>query len=318
MSTPLITVLMPAYNAEKYINEAVSSVLNQTFTDFELLIINDGSTDSTKQIIELFTDTRIRLINQTNQGVAAALNIGLLNAKAELIARFDADDICVPERLGIQYEYLMSNTDCILVGANADYIDMHGEFVFTGRMLAYTNEDIRSSITNYCPLIHSAIMFRKEPVFKAGCYNMHAHTFEDHFLWVKLLQYGKAFNLATSLIKVRLVPESVSVDEKWRTKEFQQIKTDSINRGYITEETGKKLDGIIKKQNNHRVKQGSYYALLGKKYLWDNYQPTKARINLRKAISIAPARLDSYAIMMLSFFPKSFINWLYTKRLEKI
>src|ERR1700761_7286076 len=96
---PQITVLMPAYNAGKYIAEAIASVLGQTFGDFELLIVNDGSTDDTLDIINSFDDKRIRVISQPNQGVAAALNTGLKHAKAEYIARFDADDICLPQRL---------------------------------------------------------------------------------------------------------------------------------------------------------------------------------------------------------------------------
>lgn len=317
MNTPLITVLMPAYNAEKYIAEAITSVLNQAFTDFELLIINDGSTDNTCQVIESFTDARIRLITQTNQGVAAALNIGLLNAKAELIARFDADDICIPERLGMQYEFLKSNTDYVLVGSNADYIDRYGEFVFTGRMVAHSDADIRRSILSFCPVIHSTIMYRKKVVLEAGSYNMFAYAFEDHLLWSKLLDYGKACNLLCTLVKVRLAPESVSIDEKWRTRRFHEIKSGSISRGNITEEEGIELAAILEKQNSNKVKQGSYYALLGKKYLWDNHQPKMARANLGKAIRIHPGRLDSYAIMLLSFFPKRFIIWLYKMKLQK-
>lgn len=317
MNTPLITVLMPAYNAEKYIGEAIGSVLNQVFTDFELLIVNDGSTDTTKQIIESFTDPRIRLINQANQGIAAALNIGLLNAKAGLIARFDADDICLPERLGLQYDFMMNNREYIIVGSNAEYIDMHDEFVFTGRMSAYSDEEIRASISGNCPLIHSTILFRKKAVLMAGSYNIHAHAFEDHLLWSKLLNYGKAFNFPQTLVKVRLAPESLSIDEKWRTKRFHEIKSGSLRRGDITEAEGKELLGILRQQNNPKIKEGSYYSLLGKKYLWDNHQPEKARVNLKKAIRIHPGRLDSYAIMALSFFPKSFIEWLYKKKFER-
>ena len=318
MSTPLITVLMPAYNAEKYIAEAISSVLSQSFTDFELLIINDGSTDATEKIVSSFTDSRIRLINQTNQGVAAALNMGLLNAKADIIARFDADDICMPKRLGRQHDFLINNPDHIIVGSNVQYVDMHNEYVFTGRMLAYSDEEIRRLVLITCPLIHSAIMFQKKPVLLAGSYNIHACGFEDHFLWSKLLAYGKACNLGEILIKVRLSPESVSIDEKWRTKRFREIKAGAIRRGVITEQEGIELLGILKEQNNARIKEGSYYALLGKKYLWDNHQPGKARMNLKKTIRINPGRLDSYAIMALSFFPKGFIDWMYKKRIDKV
>src|ERR1700712_3200957 len=104
INNPLVTVLMPAYNAEKYIAEAISSVLKQSFTDFELLIVNDGSTDGTEKIINSFNDSRIILISQPNKGVSAALNFGLTHSRALYVARFDADDICHPDRLKIQYE----------------------------------------------------------------------------------------------------------------------------------------------------------------------------------------------------------------------
>ncbi len=315
---PKITVLMPAYNAEKYIDKAICSVLAQTFTDFELLIINDGSTDNTEKIIRSFDDERIRLINQSNQGIAAALNMGLMNANAGLVARFDADDICMPQRLELQYNFLITNPDYILLGSNAEYMDVNDEYVFTGRMLAQSDEDIRQLIFDYCPLIHSTIMFSKEAVLRAGSYNTHAHAFEDHFLWSNLIRLGKASNLNETLVKVRLAPESISIDEKWRTKRFREIKSGSLRKGFISEEEGMELLSILKKQNNSKTKEGSYYSLLAKKYLWDNHQPQKARVNLKKAIHIHPGRFDSYAIMVFSFFPKGFIDWVYKKRLQKI
>lgn len=318
MNTPLITVLMPAYNAEKYIGEAITSVLNQTFHDFELLIINDGSTDTTVQVINSFTDPRIRLINQTNQGIAAALNIGLLNAKADLIARFDADDICMPERLMVQYDFLSDHPDYIIVGSDADFIDMNGNFVYTRSLPAHTNEEIQELTLDQCPLIHSAVLFRKEPIMHAGGYNTNAYGFEDLLLWSKIIKQGKVCNLLQKLLQVRLNPGSISIDKKWHTKRFREIMIGSIHRGNTTEPEGKELLNILKKQNKPKIKEGSYYSLLGKKYLWDNHQPEKARINLKKAIRIHPGRFDSYAIMALSFFPKEFINWLYKRKFDKI
>ncbi|MEP7254774.1 MAG: glycosyltransferase, partial [Ferruginibacter sp.] len=309
---------MPAYNAEKYIGEAIASVLDQTFTDFELLIINDGSTDTTQQIINSFTDPRIRLINQTNQGIAAALNIGLLNAKADLIARFDADDICIPERLMVQYNFLLDHPDYIIVGSDAAYIDMYGDYIFDCIMPAHHNEEIQGLAVNICPLIHSAVLFRKTPIMQAGGYSIHAHGFEDILLWSKVLNQGKACNLSQNLLQVRLNPESISIDNRWWTKRFREILNGSIQKGYVTEPEGKELLNILKEQNTPKIKEGSYYSLLGKKYLWDNHQPQKARFNLRKAILIHPGRLDSYAIMALSFFPKEFINWMYKIKFNKI
>ena len=117
---PKVTVLMPAYNAERYIADAISSVLEQTFADFELLIINDGSTDNTGRVIASFNDERIVLINQPNRGVSAALNVGLSHARAPNIARFDADDICYPDRLKIQYDFITSYPEYSIVGSAAD------------------------------------------------------------------------------------------------------------------------------------------------------------------------------------------------------
>src|ERR1700761_448098 len=121
---PHISVLMPAYNAEKYIGTAINSLLKQTFSSFELVIINDGSTDNTINIINAFNDKRIKLVDQQNKGIAAALNHGLKIARAPYIARFDADDICMPERLEVQYNFLSMNPDYVIVGSDADYIDM--------------------------------------------------------------------------------------------------------------------------------------------------------------------------------------------------
>lgn len=308
---PKITVLMPAYNVAKYIGVAINSVLAQTFTDFELLVINDGSTDETEKIVHEFNDNRIRLINQPNRGVAAALNLGLLNANAKLIARFDADDICMPERLGIQYDFMMKNPEYIIVGSDAEYVDMNASYVFTCCMPAHTAEEIQELALKNCPFIHSSVLFRKEVILKAGGYDEHACAFEDHMLWSKCIRLGKTCNLPLALLKVRLNPESISIDEKWRTRRFREIKSQSISSGSLTKQEGKELQDILKKQNSRKIKEGAYYTLLAKKYLWNNHQPVKARDNLCKAIRINPARIDSYFILALSFFPENLINRIY-------
>src|SRR5690348_7082970 len=119
MGNSRVTVLMPVYNSEKYIWAAIHSVINQTWNDFELLIVNDGSTDGTQEIIKSFADDRIVLINQENGGVAKALNKGLMHAKGDYIARFDADDICFPDRLEEQVNFLDKHEDYVVVGSDA-------------------------------------------------------------------------------------------------------------------------------------------------------------------------------------------------------
>src|SRR6202012_903656 len=108
-----------------------------------------------------------------------------------------------------------------------------------------------------CPFIHSSVLFKKSIVLEAGGYNPHAHSFEDHFLWLQILQKGKFYNLSQPLIKVRLNPESVTVDEKWRLKKFINIKYTTLKQLQITPEDGKKLLKILKHQDNKKIKTGS-------------------------------------------------------------
>jgi glycosyltransferase involved in cell wall biosynthesis len=316
---PKVTVLMPVYNGAPYIGEAIASVLQQTFTDFELLIINDGSTDNTKEVIHFYNDNRIILIDHlVNHGIAAALNTGLSKANGKYVARFDADDICFSERLEVQVSFLDSHPDYVLTGSDAEYITEHGEHLFYFKCFGHTNEQLLHKIYSHCPFIHSSVMYRKNAVIEAGGYSLHAHNFEDYFLWVQLKKYGKFSNLSKRLIKVRFNPSSSTIDEKWRGKLFREMKIKIIKRGAINKEEGDILLAIIKKQNVQKIKEGAYYALCGKKFLIDNHQPKKARPLLSKAIKIHPLRWDNYAFYMLSYFPGSFINWLHKITVPKI
>lgn len=308
---PKISVLMPAYNAEKYIGEAIASVLKQSFGDFELLIINDGSTDLTVKIIESFDDPRIVLAHQENKGIAAALNAGLALSRAEYIARFDADDICYPERLRIQYEFITSWPEYHIVGSAADYVDLYGHYIFTHHPVAHLNEEIQALQYAVCPFIHSSVFYKKEVILKYGGYNEHAYTFEDHFLWVNMLEDTKACNLSQALIKVRLSPGSITIDEKWRTRKFREIKYNTLRKRSITAEDGLALQAIAELQYSPRVKVGAYYALCCKKFLVNNYQPEKARRHVIRAIGAHPLRFDNYLLYAISYFPEKFINWFY-------
>src|ERR1700744_360093 len=281
---PQITVLMPAYNAGKYIAEAIASVLGQTFGDFELLIVNDGSTDDTVAIIKSFDDKRIQLVSQSNQGVAAALNTGLRHAKADLIARFDADDICMPHRLQRQYEFLKTHPEYILVGSDADYIIENNDFLFHFKCLEHSHQEIMERLYFYCPFVHPAVMYRKDVVLNVGGYPNAAHNFEDYMLWVAIAGKGKFHNLNEPLIKYRLNPHSVTIDERWRGRRFRELKRKAVINGVITDEEGNELLEIIRRQDIKRIKEGAYHALCGKKFLADNYQPCKARKHVKEAI----------------------------------
>jgi len=131
MKNPEVTVLMSVYNGEKYLREAIDSILNQTFTDFEFLIVNDGSTDRTAEILRSYDDPRIIIINnEKNIGLTKSLNIGLRMAKGEYIARMDADDVSMPERLQKQIELLNQKKNTGLVGTYYTIINEKGKVFF--------------------------------------------------------------------------------------------------------------------------------------------------------------------------------------------
>jgi len=318
INNPKITVLMPAYNAGRYLREAIASVLDQSFTDFELLIVNDGSTDDTERIICSFNDRRIVLLSQENKGVAAALNLGLTNARAQYIARFDADDICYPNRLKIQYDFITAYPQYGIVGSAADYIDAGGTFIFTHHPEGHLNEEIQQLKYSICPFIHSSVLYKKAAVINNGGYNEHAYTYEDHFLWVSILKEERGCNLSQPLIKVRLNPESVTIDEKWHTRKFRSIKYSTLKNRAITATEGNELYQISKKQNSTRIKEGAYYALCGKKFLLNNHQPEKARAHVGRAISLYPFRLDNYLLYAVSYFPEKLITWLHKVNPERL
>jgi glycosyltransferase involved in cell wall biosynthesis len=302
---------MPAYNAEKYIGEAIASVLEQSFFDFELLIINDGSTDDTVKIVRSFNDPRIVLISQGNKGIAAALNLGLSRASSPYVARFDADDICFKNRLKVQYDFITAYPEYSIIGSAAEYIDAEGHYIFTHHPAGHLNEEIQQLKYTVCPFIHSSVLYKKDVIINNGGYNEHAYTYEDHFLWMNILKNEKACNLSQPLIKVRLNPESVTIDERWHSRKFLSIKYSTLKKGSITEAEGRELYNISGKHYSPKIKEGAYYALCSKKYLLNNYQPEKARSNVMRAISLHPLRLDNYLLLFISYMPARFISWLH-------
>jgi glycosyltransferase involved in cell wall biosynthesis len=312
-----ITVLMPVYNCENYVAEAIDSVLNQTHRDFELLIVNDGSTDGTERIIRSYNDPRIRIITQANAGVSMALNAGLEKATGRYIARFDADDICYPERLGEQLRFMQAHPDHVMVGADAEYVTHDGQHIFDYESPGHTDEEIRERILERNPFIHSVLFFVKDAVLACGGYDPKAHTFEDHLLWVKLIRKGKVHNLRKPLIKVRLNPESVTTDERLRGKKFLSVRREILERGeQITDQEEQVLLGIIRKQNKMRIKKLGYHLFVMKKYLWNNHQPVAARKHIKAAIALQPFDPKLYAVLVFSFLPAGMINRIY-KLLKK-
>ncbi len=201
MNNPTISVIMPNYNGEKYIAEAIESILNQTFSDFEFIIVDDASTDKSWEIIEEYTEKDIRIIalrNKQNSWICKTLNIGLEQAKGKYIARMDSDDISLPERFEKQYNFLEAHNDTILVWGASIYIDGKGE-KFGERKVETESENIDRQINFANPIVHAASFFRKN-TFR---YFHHYRMVEDYHMWYQLRSLGKLANIAEPLILYR-------------------------------------------------------------------------------------------------------------------
>jgi glycosyltransferase involved in cell wall biosynthesis len=304
---------MPVYNAAPYLRDAMDSVLAQTYTDFEFLIINDGSTDESPDILAQYNDPRIKVIHQENIKLIDTLNKGLQVAKGDWIARFDADDICNPDRLIEQVNFLKQNPECIIVGSEAEYMDKDGNYLFTQKCKGYNDDELRKIEFTSCPFIHSAVIYNKAAVLKVGAYDRGAITFEDHLLWCKLSKVGEMANITKPLIKVRFNPESVTIDEKWRGKDFIDIKYKIIKEGKVSDADAEMLKEILSRQNIKTYKEAAYYSMIAKKYLWNQYNPAKARENLFQAIKYMPFKKEPYLLYLLSFFPERIIKAIYNR-----
>lgn len=207
---PIVTVLMAVYNSDRYLRQAIDRILQQTFQDFEFLIINDGSTDTSGEIIPSYRDRRIRLIdNEQNLGLPRSLNRGLKLAQGDLIARQDADDISEPERLAKQVAFLSSHPDVALLGTWYRKIDGCGNFI-GDRPLPCHPTDLRWSLLFYCPFVHTSVMLRKQVVEQVGFYDETITYGENYDFWGRIARQFAVANLDQFLVQYRINHSSMT------------------------------------------------------------------------------------------------------------
>lgn len=207
--SPLISVVMPVWNGAAYLREAIESILNQTFTDFEFIIIDDGSTDDTVAIINSYQDERIRLIQQEHEGIVVALNRGVAEARAEWVARMDADDIAYPQRFETQLALIKSKPDTVLCHTQICMIGETNYIVKVGRF-PRSEGLLLLRLCYQCPFVHSTVMFRKDVFLASGGYLAEERHAEDYGLWGRLVLQGSVVGSSTPLLDFRVHQASIS------------------------------------------------------------------------------------------------------------
>ncbi len=211
MSTPSVSVVMSVFNGELFLREAVESVLGQDFGDFEFIIINDGSTDSSGIILDSYkaTDDRVRVYHQENRGLVASLNRGCEVAQGKYIARMDADDISIKERLTWQFEFLEKHPDISVVGGAVALINSKGEPI--GKYRApITGPGLKAALLDHCALIHPTVLMRNEAFAAVRGYRKALVDAEDWDLWLRMADHFELTNLKQVVLKYRLHPHQIT------------------------------------------------------------------------------------------------------------
>lgn len=221
-----ISVILPVYNASLYLREAMNSIVNQTYTDWELIIINDGSTDNSQEIILSYTDQRIKYFeNENNLGLISTLNKAINLCSGEYIARMDADDISHPKRFAKQVEFLNRNSNYAMCGSFAFIIDNGGNI--TGKIVHVTENDyLKVNLLFSVPFVHPSIMIRRE-VLEENLFDKEYLHAEDYNLWTRIARKHKVANIPDFLLKYRWHGSNVSITN---SEKQEEVKNKVIRR----------------------------------------------------------------------------------------
>lgn len=269
MTNPKVTVLMSVYDGEKYLREAIESILNQTFKDFEFLIINDGSTDSSRDIILSYNDPRIRLVdNEKNIGLTRSLNKGLRLAKGEYIARMDADDVSLPERLKKEGKLLGDHKDTGLVGSSVFLMNEDGKILGT-KKVSTKNSEIKQNLLKGNPFWHGSVMFRRECIEEVGGYREVFEAAQDYDLWLRISEKYNMANIEEPLYKWRIGLRSISLLCKPDQDEYASL---AVELAKERNKYGKDRFQILKKEEIDRILNRKSVGTLLEKNLASGYR----------------------------------------------
>ncbi len=220
LQPPRVSVLLPVWNGEAFLRQAMESILRQTFSSFELIVIDDGSTDRTAAMAEELAsgDHRVRVLRRPHEGLSATLNAGIADARGEYVARMDADDISVPDRLQKQVAYLDAHPACVAAGAWIEVVDEAARHI--GLKTFVTTHDEISAALLRCvsPMAHPTVVARRDVLRDAGGYDTRRYPSEDLDLWFRLAENGELANLGEVLLQHRRHKVAMGVCEREKMK----------------------------------------------------------------------------------------------------
>jgi glycosyltransferase involved in cell wall biosynthesis len=275
-SDPHVSVVLAVFNGSAYIVEAVNSILVQTYQDFELLVIDDGSTDNTRTLLTplVASDGRLKVLAEPHRGLVESLNHGLSMARGSLIARMDADDIALPERFAAQVAYLNANPDCVAVGTSILKVNADGQTA------AKNSTPSRLTQPTFAPLAfppqiggvaHPTAMIRTSAIAQVGGYRPYYYNAEDRDLWARLWTVGRLHQLAEVGLRYRVHVGSVT-----RQQRGEQLLSHMLaDMGAVARRLNLNDDAILQRSlasGNKQTALDDYAALIGDAYPVDTYR----------------------------------------------
>jgi glycosyltransferase involved in cell wall biosynthesis len=217
MESPIISVVISVFNGENFLSETLDSILNQSFPDFEVILIDDGSTDCTPAILEKFRlgDPRIAVFGQENRGLVESLNRGCSLARGKYIARMDADDVALPDRFLLQVEFMESHPEVGVLGGNVELINAEGKLLGIKSNFPQQNEEIQGALIQSCTFCHPTVFIRRSTFLAARGYRR-IRDAEDYDLWLRIAEQSQLANLPDVLIRYRFHKSQVTTSSRGR------------------------------------------------------------------------------------------------------
>jgi len=293
MPTPELSVIIPTYNAATHIGRCLTGLQNQTFEDFEIVIVDDNSSDATRDIIEEFEELDITLIHRTDEtGITSAINTGIANAKSDLIARHDADDWSHPDRFKKQVQYMKANPEVALLGTGANIVDSDGKKIETRDVMEEPSENDLIEHNHY---VHGSVIMRKEALKEVGFYDERFKTTEDYDLWLRLAKLYPIRNINEPLYNFRKHDGSIYA------KKLEEVKLYGILAILRAENPD---DSLVEKINQ-----------TGYEYIYE-FLSTSKKVKFHKEMAKESIRYGelsqgrSHAVKLLKKDPKSIMGYL--------
>lgn len=304
---PRVSVVMPVYNAEAFLQEAVGSILRQTYRDFELIAIDDGSTDGSREMLRQYgkSDSRVKVLDHVSRGLGAVLNYAFSECQGDLIARQDADDRSHPERLERQVAYMQMRPEVVLLGTTATVVDPEGRRLFD-RQLPTEDTELREALETGSPFVHGSVMIRRRAVMDAGGYP-EIPWLEDLLLWRELAKDGKLANLAPPLYEYRVSPTHL-----YWPRQFQRQLAAVFRRTWPDNRlSAEDLDLLesIRQQVTPAMRRAQYHLDIAKGLARFANDRAGGRRHLLRALRARPQMPNVWWNLLLNTAPRALQAW---------